>query len=179
MIRFLSFPSRGWLIVAFWGIAIFVYFLMVFGTLADIQRIASAKPFDMRPFGYSYEQALTLLSSLGEEGRRIYLTRQIPLDTFYPALLAISSSSSLIWLSRAFGSTARLYHAAAVLAYMAAIADYAENGLIVWMLKSGPSVPEGLVVAASLASVSKSLLTTIVFLSLLAALVERAFRTLF
>ena len=101
---------------------------------------------------------------------------QIPLDTVYPALLAISSASSLFWLSQSFGSTARWYRAIAAVAYLAAIADYAENGLIVWMLNAGPSVPEALVTAASLASVSKSILSTVVFTTLLIALAEFAIR---
>jgi len=176
MTNLLSFPQHGSRILLFWGAAILVYFLMVFGTLADIERITGVSAFDMRPTGYSYADALALISALGDEGRRIYLMRQIPLDTVYPALLAISSASSLFWLSRSFGSTVRWYRAFAAMAYLAATADYAENLLIVWMLNAGPSVPEALVTAASLASVSKSILSTIVFTALLVALTEFAIR---
>lgn len=176
MTNLFSFPQHGSRILLFWGAAILVYFLMVFGTLADIERITGVRAFDMRLTGYSYADALALISALGDEGRRIYLMRQIPLDTVYPALLAISSASSLFWLSRSFGSTVRWYRAVAAMAYLAATADYAENGLIVWMLNAGPSVPEALVTAASLASVSKSILSTIVFTTLLVALTEFAIR---
>lgn len=176
MTKFLSFPKQGSQILLFWGVAILVYLLMVFGPLADIERITGVRAFDMRPTGYSYTDALVLISGLGDEGRRIYLTKQIPLDTLYPALLAISSSSSLFWLSESFGAIARWYHAAAIMAYMAAAADYAENGLIVWILNTAPNVPETLVAAASLASVSKSILSTIVFTTLLAALTGLAIR---
>lgn len=176
MTNLLSFPKHGSRILIFWGAAIFVYFLMVFGTLADIERITGVRAFDMRLTGYSYADALALISALEDEGRRIYLMRQIPLDTVYPALLAISSASSLVWLSRSFGSTVRWYRAVAAMAYLAASADYAENGLIVWMLNAGPSVPEALVTAASLASMSKSILSTIVFTTLLVALTEFSIR---
>ena len=98
------------------------------------------------------------------------------MDTVYPALLAISSASSLVWLSRSFGSTVRWYRAVAAVAYLAATADYAENGLIIWMLNAGPNVPEELVKSASLASMSKSILSTIVFTTLLIALTEFAIR---
>ena len=172
----LPFPQHGSRILLFWGVAILVYFLMVFGTLADIERITSVRAFDMRPTGYTYADALALISALGDEGRRIYLMRQIPLDMVYPALLAISSASSLFWLSRSFDSTVRWYRAFAAMAYLAATADYAENLLIVWMLNAGPSVPEALVTAASLASMSKSILSTIVFTTLLVALTEFAIR---
>jgi hypothetical protein len=174
MTNLLSFPQHGSRILLFWGAAILVYFLMVFGTLADIERITGVRAFDMRPTGYTYADALALISALGDEGRRIYLMRQIPLDTVYPALLAVSSASSLFWLSRSFGSTVRWYRGFAAMAYLAATADYAENLLIIWMLNAGPSVPEALVTAASLASVSKSILSTIVFTALLVALTEFA-----
>jgi len=176
MINLLSFPQHGSRILLFWGAAILVYFLMVFGTLADIEQITGVRAFDMRPTGYSYADALALISALEDEGRRIYLMRQIPLDMVYPALLAISSASSLLWLSRSFGSTVRWNRAVAAMAYLAATADYAENGLIVWMLNAEPSVPEALVKAASLASMSKSILSTIVFTTLLVALTECAIR---
>ncbi|WP_170607611.1 hypothetical protein [Ruegeria arenilitoris] len=176
MNSFLSYPTHGSRILLFWCAAVLVYCLMVFGSLADIERITGVRAFDMRPTGYSFADALALISALGEEGRRVYLLMQIPLDTVYPALLAISSASSLYWLSQSFGATARWYRAVAVVAYLAAIADYAENGLIVWMLNAGLGVPEALVIAASLASVSKSILSTVVFTILLIALAEFAIR---
>jgi len=172
----LSFPQQGSKILLFWGAALFVYFLMILGTLAELERIAGLMAFDMRPAGYSYADALALISALGEEGRRIYLMRQIPLDTLYPALLAISCASSLFWLSRSFGLTGQWYRGVAAAAYLAAIADYAENGLIVWMLNAGSGLPETLVTAASLATLSKSILSTIVFATLLIALTEFAIR---
>lgn len=176
MNSFLSYPQHGSRILLFWCAAVLVYCLMVFGSLADIERITGVRAFDMRPTGYGYADALALISALGEEGRRVYLTMQIPLDTVYPALLAISSASSLYWLSQSFGSTARWYQAVAAAAYLAAIADYAENGLIVWMLNAGLGVSEALVTAASLASASKSLFSTIIFTTLLIALAEFAIR---
>ncbi len=172
----LSFPQHCSRILLFWCATMLVYFVMIYGSLADIERIAGVRAFDMRPNGYSYADASALISALGEEGRRVYLTMQIPLDTVYPALLAISSASSLYWLSQSFGSTARWYRAVAAIAYLAAFADYAENGLIVWLLNADLGVPEALVTAASLASVSKSIFSTIVFTTLLIALAEFAMR---
>ncbi|MCJ8309934.1 MAG: hypothetical protein HRU27_14500 [Rhizobiaceae bacterium] len=176
MNNLLAYPQHGSRILLFWCVAMLVYILMVFGSLADIEQIAGVRAFDMRPTGYSFDDALALISALGEEGRRVYLTVQIPLDTAYPALLAISSASSLYWLSQSFGSTARWYRAVAAVAYLAAIADYAENGLIVWMINVGLGVPQTLVSAASLATVSKSILSTVVFATLLIALAEFAMR---
>ena len=176
MNNILSYPQHGSRILLFWCAAMLVYILMVFGSLAEIERITGVRAFDMRPTGYTYADALALISALGEDGRRVYLTMQIPLDTVYPALLAVSSASSLYWLSQSFGSTARWYRAVAAVAYLAAIADYAENGLIVWMLNAGLGVPEALVEAASMASVGKSILSTVVFTTLLIAIAEFAIR---
>ncbi len=65
----LSYPQHGSQILLFWCAAMLVYFLMVFGSLADIERITGVRAFDMRPNGYSYADALALISALGEEGR--------------------------------------------------------------------------------------------------------------
>ena len=96
------------------------------------------------------------------------------MDMVYLALLAVSSASSLLWLSLSFGSTIIWHRAVVAMAYLAATADSAENGLIVWLLNAGPNLPEALVKAASLASISKSFLSTIVFTTLLFALAEFA-----
>ncbi len=103
----LPYPHHGSRILLFWYAAMLVYFLMVFGSLADIEGITGDRAFDMRPNGYSCADALAVISALEEEGRRVYLTMQIPLDTVYPALLAISNASSFYWMSQSFGSTAR------------------------------------------------------------------------
>jgi len=81
MYNFLSYPRHGSRILLFWCAAMLVYLLMVFGSLAEIERITGVRAFDMRPTGYSFADALALISALGEEGRRFYLTVQIPLDT--------------------------------------------------------------------------------------------------
>ncbi|PID58773.1 hypothetical protein CSB45_01885 [candidate division KSB3 bacterium] len=54
--------------------------------------------FDLSLCGYSYDYALRLLSALGNEGRKEYLSRQFPLDFIYPALFSIFSILLLAWL---------------------------------------------------------------------------------
>lgn len=176
MINLYPFWRRGQTVIILWVLTLLTYVCMVLGTLADIQRIAGEPAFDMRPFGYSYESAGNFLEALGEQGRNIYLMRQIPLDILYPALLALSSAGALLWLSRTFGRTARFYRAAAAVAFVAALADYVENVLIVWMLNAGADLSPSLVSAASMATVAKSTLSTIVFTALLVALVEFTLR---
>ena len=44
--------------------------VMFLGTLAHLQALAGgAAPFDIRPLGYSYEEARAFLEALGEQGR--------------------------------------------------------------------------------------------------------------
>ena len=74
-----------------------VFCLMTTVTLSNIEAISGQVPFDMRPLGYGPQDAVTLLKSLGVEGRSYYLTHQIPLDTVYPALLALTLVTTNCW----------------------------------------------------------------------------------
>ena len=82
--------SYGRLAIVFGVLAAVVYSIIVTVTLTRLEAISGLSPFDMRPLGYDTEQAMVLLEALGEEGRAYYLNRQIILDTFYPALLALA-----------------------------------------------------------------------------------------
>lgn len=137
-----------------------VYGLMVGVTLARIESISGLRPFDMRPAGYSVEEARALLEALGPDGRRYYLTRQIPLDLVYPALMALFLISALAWAARV-APFARLVRAGVWLSVGAAAADYLENIGISLMILGWPEPPDRLIHAASLASVAKSGLTTV------------------
>lgn len=50
---------------------------------------------DLMPAGLGHAQAVDLLSALGEEGRRLYPTVQLPLDMVYPLASAPAISLSL------------------------------------------------------------------------------------
>ncbi|MFK8034936.1 MAG: hypothetical protein AB8B94_12405 [Hyphomicrobiales bacterium] len=139
-----------------------IYFLMIFMTLAHIEVVSGVLPFDMRPGGYSLAQAQELLNGLGAAGRRFYLTRQIPLDLAYPALMALTLVSLLKWLGSR-GANYRLAKLGIWLSFAAAIADYSENAGICMMILSWPDLSESLVLAASAASIVKAGLTTAAF----------------
>ena len=73
---------------------------MFFGPLAHLSRLAGGvSPFDIRPTGYSYDEAYAFLSAIGERGRRYYANRELLLDMFYPPLYAISRGLALWWLT--------------------------------------------------------------------------------
>ena len=145
--------------ICFGGIGAAIYLLMINVTLAHIATVSGYVPFDMRPLGYGPQDAAALLKGLGAEGRSYYLNRQIPLDTLYPAALALS----LIYTMRWFGQktpTTRHVQIGTLFAVGAALFDYGENLGIAAMIWSWPTLPEPLVQISSAASVAKSILTT-------------------
>jgi hypothetical protein len=75
------FPS-GWLVVVLLAGNGALWAVMFFGTLAHLQALAGgAAPFDIRPLGYSYEEARSFLAAIVEQGRAYYLSRQLILLT--------------------------------------------------------------------------------------------------
>src|SRR5262249_39433895 len=91
------------LIVSFalWGV-------MVFCTLAYLRRTAGGlEPFDLRPFGYTPEEARALLFALSSIGRNYYADVQLQLDTAYPAVYAFSRGLLLLWLTAPGRTAAR------------------------------------------------------------------------
>lgn len=155
--------------------ATIIYLVMVLGTLRHLNDLAGALPFDLRPSGYSQADAVGLLEALGGTGRHYYLTRQIPLDTLYPALLALTLISALRWRSFRFGPTL-MTRIGGALAILAATFDYLENLGISLMLLTGSEPDLALVKAASTATILKSALTTAAILAVIASLLSVLFR---
>lgn len=143
-----------------------IYLLMIFGTLAHIETLSGLRPFDMRPGGYTVEQANLLLSALGSSGRRYYLMRQIPLDLAYPALMALTLVSLLKWL-RLQDVNHRLVQIGIWFSTWAALTDYLENVGICLMILSWPEIFANTVLVASVATTVKSGLTTVAVLIVL------------
>lgn len=158
--------------------AMIIYLLMVLGTLKHLSDLTLMQPFDLRPAGYSPADAAGLLDALGEAGRQYYLTWQIPLDTLYPALMALTLMSTLRWCAKKFGPTL-MTRVGGPLAIMAAAFDYLENLGIVFMLLAGLGSHPALIRAASLATILKSTFTTVALLAVLASLVTILFRRVF
>jgi hypothetical protein len=172
-------PKDGRMILLTSALATVVYLGMVFGTLTELERIAGKRPFDLRPAGYSFDDAAAFIAALGEEGRHLYLWRQIPLDTVYPALLALWSAGAIRWFSKGSPpAPKRWFHAAASLAFAAALFDYLENILIVWMLNTAPDLNPAIVTAASLATLAKSGFTTVVFTAIVLSMIVFPFSRL-
>jgi hypothetical protein len=116
-----------------------------------------AAPFDIRPLGYSYDEARAFLEALGEQGRAYYLRPELILDTIYPPFYAVSRALALWWLTM----PGRLYDGAVpqrwrwtlvAMPIVMATCDSVENICIAKMLWNWPDLSPGLVQASSLAT---------------------------
>jgi len=143
----------------FGGIGALIYVLMISVTLAQIEVVSGQVPFDMRPLGYNPQDAAALLEGLGDAGRRYYLSRQIPLDTAYPAVLALFLVSLMHWFGQ-WMPTRHLIRIGITISIGAALCDYSENLGIIAMIMRWPDLSVPLVYASSVATVAKSFLTT-------------------
>jgi len=159
---------------AYWlcfAAALGVYAAMVTWTLPGIADAAGGlTPFDMRPFGYSHEEALAFLSALTDEGRRLYTGPQKMLDAVYPALLAIVLAGAVKHLfPRGVLSSIMM---ACVAGGMAA--DYLENLRVAEMM-AGDNSPDA-ITAAARATVLKSVLTGVAMIVILGRLIHSVWR---
>ena len=131
------------------------------------QNTGGIRCFDMN-FGYTCEEAQRFLSLAGEEGRRVYLSMQLPLDFVYPLAYALFFVSLFVILTKKKTKLAALPIALAA-------ADYAENILVEAMLRSSP-LSSAVVSAASVFTVIKTVLLYTVIIITLALVVRAAVR---
>ncbi len=157
-------PKVTW---ACFVIAMAIYVTMLVVTLPTLSNMANGLPaFDMRTFGYSVDQANEYLQALSEEGRRYYIDRQLVLDIFYPPLLSLTIFGAAMWgWSHTRLDSKLATPASAVISLAITLFDYAENISVYFMLTAA-DVPDGLIEAASLMTISKSSFTILAFFGL-------------
>ncbi|GAB5561324.1 MAG: hypothetical protein SynsKO_29710 [Synoicihabitans sp.] len=168
LVAFLQGKARGEIVLSLFVLTTAVYLVMILGTIPHVQGFApEVALFDLSPTGYSHEHAKLLLGSLGAEGRSVYLFPQLAMDFIYPGLFAISYSLTLIWVfAKRCNPDAWIFNLS-LLPVLAGFFDYAENLLIIQMIRDYPDVAEFLVSAASFCTVLKSLFTTLALLLLI------------
>lgn len=120
--------------------------------------------FDMN-FGYTYETAQKFISLLSEEGKNVYLTRQLPLDFFYPLAYGTFFSLLIVTLTK---KKSRLI----ILPVFLMAADYCENVCVILMLKS-EALTKAVVGAASTATIVKTILMYLCFILIIVLLIRR------
>lgn len=170
-------PVRGvfWLVFA---ATLGVYLVMLLWTLPAITAAAGGlAPFDLRPSGYTFDEARAFLAALTSEGTTLYRKVQQRLDIAYPVLLAATLVLAILLLSPAGLGRWRWLLAATALPGM--VFDYLENASVAAMLDGGAAAltPE-LAAAASRWTVFKSAFSTLAFIALLALLALWLYRRL-
>lgn len=144
-----------------------VYLVIVVWSLPFISAEAGGlTPFDLRPGGYSFDEAQAFLSALSAEGLAQYEGPQRWLDIVYPALLAAVLCWAATRITAGYSDWVRGGVIAVIL--IAVSYDYQENWFVAQMLAVGPDgITEALVEQASSATVTKSVLTSLVLFGLL------------
>ncbi|MEZ8827046.1 hypothetical protein AB4259_18605 [Vibrio amylolyticus] len=147
-----------------------VYLSMLFYSIPMLTLYSDGLPiFDMSPVGYSYQEAMSLLTALGDEGRNVYISIQLVLDSFYPILFALCYFALLQWLTKVGHLTSRLWSFISAIPIIACASDYVENICIWLMIRSYPAISEELVLTSSTLTMIKSISTMIYFCGLILA----------
>ena len=160
--------SKGWKI--YWVLVaatVTNYLIMVLWSLPLVSEMAGGGvPFDMRPGGYSFDDAQVFLKVITSAGRDFYLNTQQFLDLFYPTLFAITVAIPLVHLVPRYWGWIL-----AVLAIAAGVFDHLENTAVAAMLRVEPeALTEAMVSTASNWTLAKSISTTIAAVALLVVL---------
>ena len=149
---------------------VFLFMLMV--TIPKTMEFSNGmKLLDMLPTGYNLDYVNKLFSTLGENGREIYLTTQIPVDMIYPLLFGLTYTLLLAYFLKKLNKLKSPFTYLCLLPIIAGIADYFENIGIITMLNSYPNLTEITVNTTSTFSVIKSTSTTLFFIALIVILI--------
>jgi hypothetical protein len=180
IIKLVQKHSTGKNVILLFLMNMVVYSAILFYSIPKVVMSApEMKLFDVSPSGYTTQYAISLLKAIGPEGRELYLSLQLPLDFIYPGLFMISYPLLFAWLLRKnYALESKLYYALYI-PILAGLFDYAENVFIIMMLKAYPALGSGLVTAASLATISKSILTSVFFTLLSLVIIQLIWKSIF
>lgn len=157
-----------WLLFLFLSQTVYIAMLM-YSIPRITQEAGGLRIFDMLPLGYTYEYAYQFLLRLSEKGYELYTHVQLPLDLLYPALFGLTGICTIVLLVRLYAKVNRhsnlsvdsiLSRTMLFVPVVAMFADYMENLFIYAMLSFKSAVPQSLVYAADLFTITKSIATT-------------------
>ena len=129
------------------------------------------KLLDMMPTGYDWNYVNELFNTLGENGRKTYLTNQIPVDMLYPLLFGLSYCLIFAYFLKKLDKLSSSFIYLCLLPIIAGVADYLENFGIIKMLNNYPDLTETTVNTTNIFSVLKSISTSIFFIALIIILI--------
>lgn len=149
-----------------------VYLFMLLVTIPKTMKFSNGiKLLDMLPTGYNLDYVNKLFRTLGENGREVYLTIQIPVDMIYPLLFGLNYALLLAYFLKKINKLKSPFTYLSLLPVIAGIADYLENIGIITMLNSYPDLTETTVNITNTFSVIKSISTSIFFIALISILI--------
>lgn len=164
-------------VLLFFMVTLIIHLTMVLFTIPKLEAITNGlKIFDLRQFGYSFQEASLLINTLGESGKSIYLYQQIPLDLVYPTSYGISLCLILAYFLNKLGLIDSKYFTLSMLPLLIAFFDYLENFCIILILNIFPDISKNQVFLASNLTIIKSILTTLYFLVLIFVLLKLAYK---
>jgi len=156
-----------------------VYVFMLTVTIPKTMEFSNGmKLLDMMPTGYDLNYVSELFSSLGENGRRTYLTNQIPVDMIYPLLFGLSYCLLLGYFLKKLNKLNTPFTYLCLLPIIAGIADYLENFGIITMLNSYPDLTQITTKTTNIFTILKSSSTTVFFLFLIIIIISLGFKTI-
>jgi hypothetical protein len=148
-----------------------LYLVMVLWSLPYIASEAGGlAAFDMRPVGYSFDEARAFLTALSDEGNAFYRDVQHQLDLYFPGLLAAWLFLTIATLLPKRLGGWRYVIAAPV--FLTAVFDWSENQAVTEMLSVGAgNLTEELVARANMWTIAKATASTVAYVALLVLLI--------
>lgn len=145
-----------------------VLLLMWLYTLPVINNQIGTQVFDLQTFGYNISEAASIVDTLNNETRALYLFPQLTLlDLFYPFLLALFLSSLLFRLFIISKTASKLTSILLVVPFLAMIFDYAENICVILMITKTIELTDAIVFLSTTFTVLKGVLTSIAWIAIL------------
>lgn len=177
--KFLEKNISGKKVIGLFILTNVVYFFMLTVTIPRTMGFSNGMDLlDMIPTGYDLNYVSELFSSLGENGRKAYLTSQIPVDMVYPLLFALTYCLLLAYFLKKINKLIAPFTYLCLLPIIAGIADYLENFGIITMLKSYPDLTEIAVDTTNTFSLIKSISTSVFFIILIIVLIILGFKAI-
>lgn len=169
----------GGKVLIFFILTNLIYVFMLTITIPKTMEFSDGmKLLDMMPTGYNSEYIQTLFSTLGEDGRGVYLFNQIPVDMIYPFLFGIGYCLLIAYFLKKLNKFNSLFFYLCLLPVIAGLADYLENFGIITMLNNYPNLSQISMTTTNIFSIVKSMATTIYFVALIITLIILGIKTI-
>jgi len=173
LIRFIERNISGKKILLLFILTNVIYIFILTVTIPRTMAFSSGmKLLDMMPLGYDFNYVNELFNTLGEIGRKTYLTTQIPADMIYPLLFGISYCLILGYFLKKLNKLKTPYSYLCILPIIAGVFDYFENLGIIVMLNNYPDLTPFSISTTSVFTILKSITTSVFFICLIVLLIS-------